>query len=406
VNKYSGVIAKARNGARNQVFLSTKALSYSDGHLIFDYGDGGSKPVYSVAESIAYANGGRFKANFCIHKKLELHSPAGPVMDTYYYSAASPTVTQRWYQVGDYTRVNLLPAAKTAFDTSLGGLSLEENYLGVNGIGLMTSNWDKLQPTLEELSVPNFLIDLHQIKGLFKLWNLRRTLTQNFANLNLSVQFGWKPLLGDIKAMVAAVSNLQRKIKTWNDSLGKLVTHRCKVLGTDIVKSGTLSSGEFDVDWRGTVTQEAHCYIKFRPLPIVALNDLDLQLRGTLASLGFNLNARIVWDAIPFSFVVDWVFNVGGLLNNLRIDTLELPFVLVDTFAQYKESYRVEVTPKLRANTDHTGWTFGSGNLYERKTFHRMHCAPSFQSFIEHGWKFPSYNQIGLALSLGSQRGR
>jgi hypothetical protein len=31
----------------------------------------------------------------------------------------------------------------------------------------------------------------------------------------------------------------------------------------------------------------------------------------------------IAWELVPFSFVVDWVFNVGGYLNNLETGLLQ-----------------------------------------------------------------------------------
>lgn len=52
--------------------------------------------------------------------------------------------------------------------------------------------------------------------------------------------------------------------------------------------------------------------------------DLEESLMGAwLDTLGVNLNPRIIWNAIPWSFVVDWVVNVNSWLDNFRNRNIE-----------------------------------------------------------------------------------
>lgn len=52
--------------------------------------------------------------------------------------------------------------------------------------------------------------------------------------------------------------------------------------------------------------------------------DLEESLMGAwLDTLGINLNPRIIWNAIPWSFVVDWVVNVNSWLDNFRNRNIE-----------------------------------------------------------------------------------
>jgi hypothetical protein len=47
---------------------------------------------------------------------------------------------------------------------------------------------------------------------------------------------------------------------------------------------------------------------------------------GTLAladALGLNWNPAIIWNAIPWSFVVDWVFGVSRWLDQFKVPLLE-----------------------------------------------------------------------------------
>jgi hypothetical protein len=43
------------------------------------------------------------------------------------------------------------------------------------------------------------------------------------------------------------------------------------------------------------------------------------QLAGFLQSIDLELTAENIWDLIPYSFVVDWVIDVGGLLERLDL---------------------------------------------------------------------------------------
>jgi hypothetical protein len=52
-----------------------------------------------------------------------------------------------------------------------------------------------------------------------------------------------------------------------------------------------------------------------------------------LDSLGVSRDLSIIWNAIPFTFIVDWFYNVGEFLHSERIDNY--PFtVFMDGFCE------------------------------------------------------------------------
>jgi hypothetical protein len=129
------------------------------------------------------------------------------------------------------------------------------------------------------------------------------------------------------------------------------------------------------------------------------MTDLERTLRGTLDSLGFELNPGILWDAIPFSFIVDWFFDVGAILNKFRFDTLELPIEIEDCYLQYKEIYRLDFRTYRPADADCKRIEF-SGGAYERRFFNRMPFGISLEDSIRYGFRTPKLNQALLFLSL------
>jgi len=287
-------------------------------------------------------------------------------------------------------------ACKAAF-----GVSIQDQLLYTSGQSFIDQNFDRMRPDLTEVSVPNFLIDVGQIKSLFKIWSLRRGFLSNVANANLNYQYGWKPTIGDISAMVNSIRNLQKKIDEWNRSLGAFKKRQCLVLSDTISKSGTSNVSTWGtVAWSGSLTRSVTAHITFVPLPLREMTNLERLLRGTLDSLGFELNPGILWDAIPFSFVVDWFLNIGSYLERFKLDTLELPFRLEDSYLQYKEVMFIDCRTTNNGTPLQIPVSRYGGSRRSEKFFHRVPIGPSYSLMTGLGWKFPTRNQGGLAASL------
>lgn len=126
-------------------------------------------------------------------------------------------------------------------------------------------------------------------------------------------------------------------------------------------------------------------------------------LRVLLDSLGFELNPKIIWDAIPFTFVIDWFFGVGSWLERFKIDTLELPIVYVDSALHYREDLRIESNCRFDVNsTQNKPSTRSAGWTTVEKFYNRMPIFPDYATLSGLGWKNPTRNQWSLLVSLGT----
>jgi hypothetical protein len=54
-------------------------------------------------------------------------------------------------------------------------------------------------------------------------------------------------------------------------------------------------------------------------------------LGGFLDGVGANLNPAIIWNAIPWTFVLDWVVNINNFLEQYKFRWLE-PVCTIDDF--------------------------------------------------------------------------
>lgn len=362
---------------------------------------GGLTTVSNVVEKIASTNSGYRKhrrSNKCMHSKITDFATYGGPITILRNTRTAPTlrtVFNGQVGIGQAGSIIAIDAAKVALGGNAGF-----DYLANNGQSLTDQNFDRLRPDLTELSVPNFLLDWRQIAGLWKVWNSRRGVLANAADKNLQYQYGWRPTLGDVAALIGSIASLHDKLETWRQSLGKHIRHRVTCLVETESKSGSqayLSWGH--LDWSATRSRSVTAHIQFRPLPIADLTVLEKVIKGYLDILGFELNPAIIWDKIPFSFVVDWFIGIGKYLERLKLDTLELPFVLEDFYLQYKERFYVDstVTELETANFPRTRYP---GAAHSEIYFHRWQFAPSLGLSSNLGWKSPTRNQAGLGLSL------
>lgn len=228
---------------------------------------------------------------------------------------------------------------------------------------LIAASIKTMRPGIKaELSLLNSIYELKDMKTLVRTkdkfvetWNsIRRMLASNQAKgVNKSIlgstaeaylqqQFNLSPLVGDIVGIYKTLTTLEKRVKRILKSNGKVVTrHFLSELepSTTIVDnwppdSSTLHLTNLGVygdyvcgDGRYHRTIEvspsvfrAHCTMRY------TLGKMEVEyarLFALLDSFGVNLNPAIVWNAIPWSFVVDWVVGVSQFLDDFKTRNLE-----------------------------------------------------------------------------------
>lgn len=378
----------------------------SDNVVVSSFG-GGTIVTDSGAERIIYTThekGGKARSNWCWHNRLRTKY-SGDCSTKNVVTQVPPGL----YYYNLYTQHSSSASAHTTalltFKTASGAL-LRDAYLSSNAQALINLGFSEMRPDFTEVSLPNFLIEIGQLRDLVKLWKQKQAIAKNVAGAHLNYKFGWKPTHGDLTGMWKGMLELRRKLSEFEKNLGVLFHRQRKFYNNTFNKSDVFHPGDpnYQCDWSGTLTQAASAHIVYRPLPLAnsCLGPVDAFLRGSLDTLGIELNPRILWDEIPFSFVVDWFFGVGSWLNQYRVDALELPIVLVDSYVQYKESLIVtSIWSEGRAAAAVQGPISYSGGWFtEENFFQRIPISPDYSVMTSLGWRLPTSDQALLLLSL------
>jgi hypothetical protein len=174
-------------------------------------------------------------------------------------------------------------------------------------------------------SVPNFIWELREFKDLFDFKDEIKHPIKGRADNFLNYSFGWKPFISDLQKftrIVDTVSNRldflrrNRNIDVRINYIEKNVrdfetiypyNHRPRFPDDPVTGYGndfTLTQYQADFVASGLLNQN-----------LDGLDDAWASWRAALASLGFNNPLKIWWNAVPFSFMLDWWFPIGEALG-------------------------------------------------------------------------------------------
>lgn len=420
----------------------------------------GVPPLVTDSAIIGYQNSQYKRFNPCVH--IEARYGANNQSCRFLSSSDEVTLDDRPLNTGcskyqyNYEKLTTSATLKFDFASYLNGDCLEplptggDDYMSaIAGSDSLVNDLAKLAvaefiPKLDDgFSVPQFLFELIEMKMLWKqisrLWEIHLGLTANsrdLADQYLGYNFGIAPLVDDIKKLV-------RKMRTANDAVfdfinnadKRMTLHYEKKLSPTYFKpsswfdptpiSTSLYHTSPNGEWyfardtvpvgftlhgvqRRTITDlEYHATMDFS----YHLPSVGPALKSFLASLdhfGINLSISDVWEVIPFSFMVDWFFDVGSFLEQFDMSNLPVT-VVVNDFChsfKYKRKNEIEFTSVTPSN-----WTPLDTTLsIEKECYYRWPAIPPPPTNALGEWEWPKLNtrwglfRISIASALAATR--
>lgn len=343
-----------------------------------------------MGSSIVYENGTGGSFQPCEHVKEEWTSMGEAEGFQQTGTPSNPALT------GGVTLSVCTGLVRYALGQAAGNLNTAYNSvsgLNVDGIdwdGLSARAFQAMRPSLKtDFSLLNFLYELKDFKHLAKAAigafrskesvilrllneigitkqsflasvNKGQTL-QHLSQLYLSYNFAWKPFVSDVVQLVSALTGFEKK---WKEFVKRANTNQQRYWGysipgtespesvyytTDVGPPGG-SVGDFTPYARVRVRKKAddgiryHATMRYRyKLPSDALSAAGL-VKGLLDSLGVRRNPAILWNAIPYTFILDWVVNVSKLLDSVSLDNLEVQTEIVEFCHSAKRKKTVSLT--------------------------------------------------------------
>jgi hypothetical protein len=243
----------------------------------------------------------------------------------------------------------------------------------------------------------------------------KQSLSRLVAGGYLQWKFAVAPLISDIQATWLAVSNTEKKLRKLLDGAEKVRIGHFSVSFKEYENGAVIDgpainefrdtgvSGSRKV-WAYTTREVAYQPSKFHVEIEYSYVFLDLQvahsrLLAYLDAFGVNINPAIIWNAIPYTFLLDWVIGVSRFLGSLKAGWMD-PVVFIH---QYLWSITRErrITGRVRypvfgsyvSNGQEYGLPVCVETAYRRET--RM---PEKSSFLTTSGLSPVELSLGAAL--------
>jgi len=215
-----------------------------------------------------------------------------------------------------------------------------------------TKSWE---PVAESFSLVNDLLEWREVKELFSSWSSRlkraRQLLTDHAthvkfssdgtvNLFLEYNFGIAPLVSDIQAIAASFYKIKTRLRFLKETKGKVTTLHSKILLSFPDTSRPL--GFEDSPWNACFTRSG---LKYRFIvgahlyqDLEGLDGVEGFLRAYAGYLGFNKPLRIAWNAVPYSFLVDWCYDTSRILDSFTVPVFQGPWSITQPWWSCKAS--------------------------------------------------------------------
>jgi hypothetical protein len=151
-----------------------------------------------------------------------------------------------------------------------------------------------------------------------------KPLNQILAEQHLNFSFNLLPSLKDLASIVKKLRAFDKAWKTLLENANKVrVSHARFPVHKDPPAKDTIVFNSYEK------TDQAYRWIEppvfcgtlkyVYSLPAIGNTS---KLGALLDSIGINLNPEILWEAVPFSFVIDWFFRVGDYLSTFKLDNI------------------------------------------------------------------------------------
>lgn len=280
--------------------------------------------------------------------------------------------------------------------------------------------WNKFKPGKPVIDLAQSIAEL---KDAPRLMFKRMDSIKNIANNHLAYEFGWKPILSDLRKLATLQQQLAKALAQLRADNGKgvrrggtitetLATGRevvCNGTPSDIAKAQSYTHGYFHSGFGAKVpyiytqySDELRVWFSARFhywIPDMGTPQWAKRARRTL--MGLEVTPKLAWELMPWSWLIDWFSNAGDVISNLTENAAEnlaasYSFVMRQRVRR-QDTYGTYTLAKIGGGTVEKS----SSHLMEMVQHNRSHGSPYGFSI---DWPNFSSRQLGILGSLGIQR--
>lgn len=291
--------------------------------------------------------------------------------------------------------------------------------------GIGTTAIARCKPTNNVANLATGFAEIYR-DGLPKLmgasfWKGKTSRAHSAGGEYLNSEFGWKPLVSDIRDASYAAANAHKILESYERNSGKMVRRRYEypVEMTEVTESVGESDG-FSFATQLTAMIDAS-----KPKPVLYKTTrfyrrtwfsgaftyhlpIGYNSRNRIVSaaakagplLGIELTPEVVWNAAPWTWALDWCSNAGDVISNLSDWTVD---GLVMKYGYMMEHSVSSITYTLAGPCRYKpyGTLFAAPVISWFETKRRVKATPFG---FETTWNALSARQLAITAALGITR--
>jgi hypothetical protein len=238
------------------------------------------------------------------------------------------------------------------------------------------------------------------LKAREELLDQLRKSSKNVSSKYLATIFGLSPLISDVQGLIDEVVSDPRPLEFVATGRFKQVVEVSRAIQGPWIAWGTLPTYGPNRNYTTKSYASSRCFLRYR---------VDSKALQDMARLGLINPGYTLWDYLPWSFVIDWVVNIGQWLNTLDADAgltfitgcyseqiVHETTVVIDPFSLESTSGSPPVTKQVVS----AGYTPGFKNS---KTFERYPINAPISTVLQFKNPFSIFTaaaSIALALQM------
>lgn len=234
-------------------------------------------------------------------------------------------------------------------------------------------------------------------------WRQRTKTVRDAGPEYLNVEFGWSPLVSDIKKFLHAVKDADRilagyrgQANTWSSRRLALPTESKSAFEPSA--SGQAAPTNANKGWQGSVFQScrkevwfAGLYRYYLPLGDDLISRMERYKKYANKLLGVRLDPVVLWETAPWSWAVDWFADVGQIIQSVSNMGPDAD-VVKNGCLMWRNSWEATITGEISG-----GYSFVT--VMRKQTQNRRLSTP--WGFMINGWNSLTARQFAIMGALG-----
>jgi hypothetical protein len=189
------------------------------------------------------------------------------------------------------------------------------NPPGIVGGKTLNDLLARSNPSRPVVSLPNFLFELRELPSLVK--KAGSNLTKRGADYYLRYNYGIAPLVNDVIGMITFAESVDKRLgqlRRWQQRGGFKFTDQLGSASYDeIVFAG--NSSMYAIYHRRTGFKRQWAQVSWVPSSTIPTTNYSQNRADAFKAVaGLTVDSYTVWEALPWSWLIDWFGDVGNFL--------------------------------------------------------------------------------------------